>query len=113
VDKDHKGIKIGIVVRKYERVTLTARSTTRNILAEPVVNEALTALYVVEFNQSRPQKLEQFWSMNGGRGSRGIKCPPSPLISQKLHLVLKFFFFKNSSCPFSKIYLWSNIFQND
>jgi len=84
-------IEIGIVVRNYDRVTLTARSTTRNILAEPVVNEALTTLYVVEFNQNRRQKLEQFWYMDGGRGSIGCQMPPSPLISQKLHLILKFF----------------------
>lgn len=48
VDKHYGCIGFGIVVRDYEEVILAARSTTTNVLAEPVVVEALAALHAVE-----------------------------------------------------------------
>jgi ribonuclease HI len=48
VDKHHGRIGFGIVVRDYEGVILAACSTTRNVVAESVVAETLTALHAVE-----------------------------------------------------------------
>jgi len=51
VDKNHGRIGIDIVVRDYEGIVLAARSTTRNVVADPVVAEALTALHAMKLSR--------------------------------------------------------------
>jgi hypothetical protein len=48
VDKNYGRIEFAIVVRDYERFVLAARSTTRNVAADPVVAEALASLHAVK-----------------------------------------------------------------
>jgi hypothetical protein len=42
---------IGIVVQDHKRVVLTIHSTTKNILVDPVVVEALSTLCAVKFSR--------------------------------------------------------------
>jgi len=51
VDNNYRRIGISIIVRNYKDIVLVARSTTRNMLAEPVVAEALTALHAIKLSR--------------------------------------------------------------
>jgi hypothetical protein len=48
VDKKNGRIEIEIVVCNYEGVVLAARSTTKNVMVELFVAEALVAFYAME-----------------------------------------------------------------
>ena len=51
VDKSYGRIVIDIVVQDHKRVVLAIHSTTKNILVDPVVVEALSTLCAVKFSR--------------------------------------------------------------
>lgn len=51
MDKNHGHIGLGTVVKNHEGIVLAIRSTTRNVIAEPIVAEALAALHAMELCQ--------------------------------------------------------------
>jgi hypothetical protein len=72
VDIAHGRIGIGIIIRDYISVVLTTCSMTQCCLVEPVVAEAIAAIYVVDFCR---ELVFFFFRYNyGGRRSTNCQC---------------------------------------